>query len=421
MLVYTQSDNPAHAAGTQIGAQIYIGGSQSTPPGVRLFCRNDGPAFYNTDWWSGRTGYQQGYLRGLGFTNTDGSSTQLIMDAYPGNNGNLIIGYYPSLTDAGGWFTGNFVTVTKIDLKGNASFSGNLTVTGTNSRLQNQQITGTASILTKGLADELYMPASTTNSPYLTTTVAISTFMPLHPSSTALGEQSVATGTNAFASGYQVNATGDYSVAMGLNASATGSYSVALGTRLSASGLYSVALGVDARAEGDLSIALGCNAWAEGVNSLAQGCGRASGYISLAFGNWTHAVGAYSFAHGSATQALGRNSFAIGESTIAQSLDQVVIGQYNAVSGDSNNWVLTDEVFTIGNGTSDTSRTNAFVVKKNGDTVISGTATVSGGLNVSGNITTGTSSKLIVTGTNSTRIAPQGDLSMGAFTTEPAQ
>lgn len=80
----------------------------------------------------------------------------------------------------------------------------------------------------------------------------------------------------------------------------------------------------------------------------------------------------------------------------------LAIGRYNVAQGDPMNWVGTDDLFVIGNGTGDYTDEfdnwfppqphNAFVVKKNGDTMISG--------------------KVL--------IHPQGDLSMGEFTSGTA-
>jgi hypothetical protein len=75
---------------------------------------------------------------------------------------------------------------------------------------------------------------------------------------------------------------------------------------------------------------------------------------------------------GKGTVANGRAATAIGYYTTAPGWAQLALGQYNIGQGDAGAWVPTDDVFIIGNGTSDTQRSNAFTVKKNGDTQING-------------------------------------------------
>jgi hypothetical protein len=69
-------------------------------------------------------------------------------------------------------------------------------------------------------------------------------------------------------------------------------------------------------------------------------------------------------------QAAGNNSTALGAATIAQSLNQFVIGRYNVSQGSPTTWVSTDDLFIVGNGTDNTHRSNAFVVKKDGCAIL---------------------------------------------------
>ena len=81
-------------------------------------------------------------------------------------------------------------------------------------------------------------------------------------------------------------------------------------------------------------------------------------------------VGDYSTALGRNTTATGDFSVAFGLNSTAQSYGSLVIGSYNILSGTTNNWVTTEPIFVIGNGTDTSNRSNAFTVLKNGKTGI---------------------------------------------------
>ena len=96
---------------------------------------------------------------------------------------------------------------------------------------------------------------------------------------------------------------------------------------------------------GDRSTAEGDNTTASGTYSHAEGCGTtASGDSSHAEGYYTTASGAFSHAGGSNTKALHDN--------------EVAYGKYN----ESND----DTLFSIGDGTSDSDRHNAFEITTSG-------------------------------------------------------
>lgn len=129
-----------------------------------------------------------------------------------------------------------------------------------------------------------------------------------------------------------------------------------------AGGRYSVAIGGGTTGLGassareDYSVALGWNADARGQASIALGPADAYGYNSFATGWVTEARGNYAATFGYRTQAYPYASFALG--------------RYNLISGDSANWVDSDPVFIIGDGTSDAARSNSFLIQKNGQTAI---------------------------------------------------
>ena len=156
-------------------------------------------------------------------------------------------------------------------------------------------------------------------------------------------------------------ATGDNALAAGVSASATGAHSVAVGNNAQAIGQDSIALGTNAKADGIGATAIGQYNTALGQNSLAFGGGynkdqkgnTASGVASVAFGEGTQAIaegtlafgqntqagvittddkgniqigGQDAVAFGRGTKALGGRSLAFGEDTVADFNDSVAFG-----------------------------------------------------------------------------------------------
>lgn len=110
---------------------------------------------------------------------------------------------------------------------------------------------------------------------------------------------------------------------------------------------------------------------------------QATGYASSATGGYTRAWNGYAFASGFDTKAYGLSSFTQGYGTNADAYSMFAGGRWNTGGGNRNSWVSTDPLFQLGNGTSNTSRANAFEVLKNGTTNLGGalngtTATMSG-------------------------------------------
>jgi hypothetical protein len=98
------------------------------------------------------------------------------------------------------------------------------------------------------------------------------------------------------------------------------------------------------------------------------------GRFSFASGQNNKAKGTASTSMGLGTTASGNNSTSMGQETNATSLSSVAIGRWNdTIAGSSaTNWVATDPVLMVGNGTGTTTRSNALTVFKNGNTDISG-------------------------------------------------
>lgn len=143
------------------------------------------------------------------------------------------------------------------------------------------------------------------------------------------GDRSEATAIGAHAEGYKTRASGQYSHAEGYQTIASGEYSHAEGKDTQASGY----------------------AHAEGSNTIARGWGsHASGYK-------TRANAIYSEAHGERTYAINKNNVVIGRYNYFS--DDVVWGD----DGEPTQYSLARNYpFVIGNGTSDTERSNAMFV-----------------------------------------------------------
>lgn len=117
---------------------------------------------------------------------------------------------------------------------------------------------------------------------------------------------------------------------------------------------------------GDFSIAFGYNSVASGMHSTSFSAAQSTGFCAFAANNGV---------------AQGSYSVAFGPNATAQSGWSFVIGQYNVLEGSSTAFNVSDPAFVIGNGTSNTARSNSLAVYKDG----------------------------------TIKIKPQGDISMGMY------
>jgi len=124
-------------------------------------------------------------------------------------------------------------------------------------------------------------------------------------------------------------------------------------------------------------------------NSLYCGAGSVIGNHNGLVMGYANIIGSYSWAECLSDSFLigyGNNFlytsdvYAFGKglmSEIYMGGSQVVLGFYNLpFQTDSSSWVLTDPLFVIGNGQSNTNRSNALVMLKNGNTNLNGELTV---------------------------------------------
>ena len=187
----------------------------------------------------------------------------------------------------------------------------------------------------------------------------------------ALGTISHAEGAGTTASGQQAHAEGSGTKATGLQSHAEGYITTASGPQSHAEGESTTASGTNAHAEGRLNTASGSYSHAEGNGTTASGyCSHTEGSGTTASGDDSHADGEYTIASGTAAHAEGRY-------TKASSDYQHVQGKYN-IEDSSGKYA-----FIIGNGTSDTDRSNAFAIDWDGK-IYQGNSSI--GIQVSQNV-----------------------------------
>ena len=177
----------------------------------------------------------------------------------------------------------------------------------------------------------------------------------------------VASGNSAFAIGMGSTATGNGSFAIGTNDSTTYLGAFALGYDNTSSGQQSFSIGSYNHSRDLLAFSIG--AWNNATNIVSFAIGtenNVTGIHATAIGDLNQASGTESFAIGQYNNATGDHAFSIGYNTTAQSAYSMVFGRYNEISGDNWNWISTDPLFVIGNGTNTLTRANAVTVLKNG-------------------------------------------------------
>ena len=103
---------------------------------------------------------------------------------------------------------------------------------------------------------------------------------------------------------------------------------------------------------------------------------------NLATGNYATAMGWYA-------TATGEISTAIGHRTTASDFASLVIGQYNSAGSTATNattYSASNTAFVIGNGTSDSSKSDALIIKFNGDATFAGDLNVNSDARLKANI-----------------------------------
>ena len=190
--------------------------------------------------------------------------------------------------------------------------------------------------------------------------------------SVASGSDTTASGTGSVASGTGTVASGDYSVTSGSDNTASGANSVASGINTTASGDNShvegnltFATSENSHAEGSGTISSGANSHSEGLNTTAEGVSShaegnstsALGIASHTEGSGTTSSGDNSHSEGLNTTASGTNSHAEGNSTSAlgigshaQGNTTIALNDYSTSIGNYNVGTSTENIFEVGIG-----------------------------------------------------------------------
>jgi hypothetical protein len=181
------------------------------------------------------------------------------------------------------------------------------------------------------------------------------------------------TSNASFSAGSNARAKGAGSLAL-MNGNATGSGSIAIGNAAEASGQLATSIGAGYYytnyATGDYSTAIGIENNANTLYSVALGVANdVIGDRSTAIGQANHANALYSTAIGVSNDANGDKSTALGYNNIAESYGSTVVGIYNdnSIASNPNVWVINEPVFIVGNGSDNSNRSNALVIRKNGN------------------------------------------------------
>lgn len=191
---------------------------------------------------------------------------------------------------------------------------------------------------------------------------------------------------------------------------ATGFSATALGEETIASGPRSIAAGYGSKASGSVSTAMGEETEASGEFAVAMGDRTiASEQSSTAFGSGTRATNTHATSMGESTIASGKSATSTGIGTQAESLGSFALGRNNIGGGDAHEWLPSDPLFEVGNG-SETVPNNALTILKDGKIGV-GTATPSAMLQVEGNIR---SSDLSGSGQRNVLADADGNLVIGA-------
>ena len=179
-----------------------------------------------------------------------------------------------------------------------------------------------------------------------------------------------AEGTNTYAKQNGSHAEGEGTNIVNEDGSITPGKTGAFGWRAHSEGRYTTANGNGAHSEGMSTIAdgtgshsEGSNTYAKGAHSHAEGLGtntqdKKGDVILGVTAGTTGAFGAYSHSEGYQTTAEGDASHAAGTCTIAEGESQTVVGKYNIADKTS--------LFIVGDGTSNSARSNAFKIAGDG-------------------------------------------------------
>ncbi len=187
--------------------------------------------------------------------------------------------------------------------------------------------------------------------------------------STVFGIGNDAIGSQSFVFGNFNDAAGDYSTAFGDGNIANGLYSTVFGAGNNASGELSTSFGENNVVSGENSTGFGTNNTVSGIRATAFGNqNSASNNNATAFGSNNDATAPNATAFGFINTASGTAATAYGSGNSAPSFAETTIGTFSSTYTPLSTFLFNtnDKIFTIGNGTNNTSRSNALTIYKSG-------------------------------------------------------
>jgi hypothetical protein len=171
--------------------------------------------------------------------------------------------------------------------------------------------------------------------------------------------------------------SGTYAFAFGDNNTSSGNYSFSQGNSTSATTNY-------AHSEGRGSLASGTGSHSEGKNTIASGSdSHSEGEFTMSLGDSSHAEGGFTNSIGQASHTEGLSATTYGSYSHAEGLGTITNGDYQHVQGQYNSTASTQSAFIIGNGTSNTNRSNLVLAAGNSFNIY-------GNLSVTGTTSSGT-------------------------------
>ena len=202
----------------------------------------------------------------------------------------------------------------------------------------------------------------------------------------AEGDRTKSSGKSSHAEGSQTTAAGESSHTEGAGTSTTatakGAHAEGINTtasekRAHAEGFGTTASGDSAHAEGYQTTAFGANSHSEGRSTYAgggrshvEGCGTVTGTGKEPTITEDTAKGIFAHAEGNGTLAEAASSHAEGKGTRATNEGEHAEGQYNI--SNTGNTTADKTQHSVGIGTSENERANAFEIMKNGDAYLYG-------------------------------------------------
>ncbi|MGB1119852.1 MAG: hypothetical protein ACPGYR_05095 [Chitinophagales bacterium] len=215
----------------------------------------------------------------------------------------------------------------------------------------------------------------------------------------SVGSYSWAGGSNSLASGDYSFAFGNTAVASGLNAIAFGPNvnvfrpsAIGIGGNTQVGGTNAISIGTNNRIDNDNSFTIGTNNIARNTRSVLIGDdneGTASQNFAIGLRNFVRGFNAIAIGNdndlgGNQSITLGRDNiintnsqftYSIGNNLRINGSNEIVIGQYNNINTPfSQSWDVRDRLFSVGNGQTAGTRSNAMTILKSGNVGLGNTA-----------------------------------------------